>query len=1088
MTRPRSALDAALAVLLFVAAGVLAVRLVDRVLPARIGIGGKDRSALSRQTVEFLRGIGGQVTLTYFVSPRSAMPSPLKRLERDVRAILEAFERAAPDHVDARVVDPTLDPEAGPAYAARKRSAPLSLRTILGDEASQESIWSSLVIARDGSKDAHVHGIAPADLPYLEELIVRNLAAAASPMTPVVAVSSPKTGFSLLPRRIEAFASARVLSIDFDAEPRVPPEADVFFWVEPSRTTAVHRAEIERFLRSGRTAVVAGSAYAIDPVAPAGEGSPATYRARLAPCDWRTVLEPLGLEMRPLLLLDKSHDAIVWRRDDGSSVEVNAPFQMRVPAMQWDMRQLLGPPSGALLLSAASPIAIDPDRLRETGRSCSVIVTTSESARVMDLKASGEGEEGEFTDDAFAAAERVPKQPLVVLLSPDDPWRGQLLVASSASLFHDDLFERGGNANETFTRTLLRSFTEPSRLARTRVERPEPERIPPDLSSAARIAYRAFTIFFVPAAALILVVAAAWRRRTWAPRRRSVRFLAAAAAFPLVLAVLRLVPGGAAGGSAAALDLTRDAVNTPSPLTRSLLDRFGSGLEALCCMSDPIRVPASEKGVERRTVASLRALGIETRVVRPEDLPAAEREDLERAGIVPFSVERVEGDEAVLAPIYAGVLLRHGERSAAIPRIDARSVGHLEFLVAAAAKRIETGTAPRVGFLSDLPRLSPAEAHSDYQQKGYLAPIGSDVYSYAKDLLAGHGYDVAYVNPDAPEFPPDMDLLVWLQPRYPWRAYPQFVDYMASGGKAFVALQHYNVQQRQFAGRGFETVYWPQPQFHSFNDYLTHVGIRQIGDKVGNEPGEVLFDRSRGSLRIETQVNRSAFREHDAQEVARPFLIRAVGDSLSRSSVVTSRLGELLFIWGSRFEIDEKALEALGIEHEVLVSTSPATWSYKWSGGYIPGDAFEPPAEGLLGSQPLAVKLSGPFPRPAVTKSETGRDQLSAPPGPGDPSTKGELVLVGCSEMFKNEQLRSRGRNHDQLLLNAAAHLAHGPEMAEIQARQWEPERLEAQSPAARSSWRAVAIGLAPALLLLYAAVHRALRRRPVTTRKGNRS
>ena len=107
-----------------------------------------------------------------------------------------------------------------------------------------------------------------------------------------------------------------------------------------------------------------------------------------------------------------------------------------------------------------------------------------------------------------------------------------------------------------------------------------------------------------------------------------------------------------------------------------------------------------------------------------------------------------------------------------------------------------------------------------------------------------------------------MDLLLWLQPRNPQRAYPRFTEYLASGGRAIVALQHYNVQQRQWRGTGFKTVYWPQPQFHRFNEYLELIGVRQLGekraDKSGELPGEVLFDRQHSDLVLKTEVHRAA--------------------------------------------------------------------------------------------------------------------------------------------------------------------------------------------------------------------------------------
>lgn len=1104
--------ESCLAGALLIAAGVLALRLVDAIPATRTAIGGRDPAALAPDTRAFLERLEVQVLLTYFVSPSGAMPATHKRLEREVRAVLEAFQAAAPERVRVRVIDPTLDPQHGPAFAASKRAAPVALRTVEGDAAAQAPIWSSLVISREGAPDAHVHGIAPADAPYLEPLIITNLIASTRPLAPIVAVAGSTAGHGELPARIQHVRpGAQVVHVDFDAVPTIPPQTDLLFWIEPRRITPAHRAEIERFLRAGGNAVVAGSTHAIEPLPPAPDTAAGRYRTRPTGVEWQHLLEPLGLELMPLLLLDRLQDRVPWQRPDGSVVQVNAPFNLRIPAMHWNMKPLLGPPSGALLLAGANPIGINGTRLAATGRTAIEIVTTSPSARVLELSGSADdGELGVFTDAMMESALPVPKQPVLALLSARDPWQGQFLLVSSASLFRDVISRQGGNANDAFLRTLLRTFTEPARLARARVERATPALLPP-LGDTARIGWRAFVVGLVPMLAIIVALRVTRRARAPGVDRRAMtrssstslspspspsptpryeqrrgRRLARAAG--MVLALLALGAGlrvlALPGPRAAQLDLTRDAQNTPSPTTRAQLAQLaqhGADLRAECFFSAPAHVPATEKSVEREVLATLRALGVPAQVIRPEDLAPAARAALHESGIAPFAIERVEGDATVHAPIYAGVRLMSGEATTAIPRLDTRSVRHLEFLLAAAARRLATGGAPRIALLSDLPRLTPAEAHADFQQKGYTAPIGTDVYSAAKTLLGAYGYEVLYLHPDEPVLPPDLDALLWLQPRYPWRFLPQFVEHLARGGKALVALQHYNVQQRQFMGRGMETVYWPQPQFHGFNDYLRFLGLRQMGDKVGDVAGEVLFDRSRGLLRLETQVNRSAFREYDSQEVGRPFLIRTVAGSLSPSSVITARLGELMFIWGSRFTLDLEAIDALGLHHEVLVTTSPETWTYAWSGGFLTESAFVPPEDGsVLGRLPLALRLWGPFPRPSVRPSETGRVALGDPEAPTDPSVRSELILIGCSEMFKNEHLHAPGQDHDQLLLNAVAALAHGPELAAIQAHRRATPRFAPPTDEERTAWRLTVVALPTAMLLAYGALYRLLRRRPV--------
>jgi hypothetical protein len=371
-----------------------------------------------------------------------------------------------------------------------------------------------------------------------------------------------------------------------------------------------------------------------------------------------------------------------------------------------------------------------------------------------------------------------------------------------------------------------------------------------------------------------------------------------------------------------------------------------------------------------------------------------------------------------------------------------------------------------VAVISDIPRLSPAEALEDYQRQGLSAPQGVDVYSRAKALLAGYGYDVRHVSVREPDLPAAPDLVVWFQPRRDaGRLIEQVSAYLARGGRAFVALQHYNIQQRQYRGTGFETVYWPQPQFQDLERYLELFGVAQVR--------EVLMDRTRHQLRLDTQVNRSAVREYDPQQVALPFLIRAVPAHYDADSPLTAGLGDLLFVWGNRFALDQAALAAGDLRSRVLVTTSERSWSYAWQGGWLPPQvlADESRAEGR---QPLAVVLEGPLPE---ARLEQDGQTLAAQDAAGNPPAW--LCLVGSSEMFKNHRLHLPGFDHAQLLLNAAALATYGEDLARVQGRHPVSPGFAYLPPAAKARWRLVVVGLGPAAICgLGLALHWQRRRR----------
>ena len=609
------ALHAVVATLLLLLVAIQSSRIVNRHLDIVLNLGGRDVASLRPETRRYLAAIHGQVSLTYFVSSRTSMPSAMKGVEKAVRALLRALKAQNPDAVDYRVLDPDLDPETGVSYASSHRASPVKVRKVLQDAADEKAVWSSLVIAHERSADALIQGITPADLPHLEDLIVQHLKSMRQPSRPVVGIVSPPTGFRTFPELARQHARATVLSIDLERDVRIPAEVEVLFWLEPGSITQRHVEELRKFLDSGRTVVLAGSAYSVGFDA-ANPGGKINYRILLASCDWHALLRPFGLRMETQLLLDDAHESTASRLQDGSIRGVDAPFQLRVLPSQYNTKSFLGPNAGALLIGATSVLRPDSGLLAAAGRRAEVVATTSEFTSVMDFPA------GSFDDRSVAAARAVPKQAWMVLMKPEDPWKGELLVMGSSGLFRDEIIGQKGNANRVFLRTLLRTFTDGGRLARVRVPRSELEQLPA-LSLPARVAWRAIAVFLLP---LVLMVFAL-RLRSWVSvRGRSIRwvFLIVGGYVILVVCVLLLRRG--ANWALPNLDLTAERTNTPSPLTQELLSSYREELSVELLMTDRLYMPASMKTLEtdllghRRKIRRFQrgnfALGVSARFVR----------------------------------------------------------------------------------------------------------------------------------------------------------------------------------------------------------------------------------------------------------------------------------------------------------------------------------------------------------------------------------------------------------------------------------------------------------------------------------------
>jgi len=1013
---------------------------------------GASTASLSADTRAYLQRLDRPLTLTLFISPRDRMPSRLKSVEEEVVDLLEAMRRVEPGRIEFRVVDPTMGGAESIRYAASRRVSPLRVGDVESDEYGEAEVWSSLVLALEGFPEILIQGLENAHLPHLEGLVYQHLRALQHPVHPSFAVSAP-AGFAELPRVLSQHGP--VIEVDLERHAAIPMDVDLLVWIQPGVVTREHLQQLKNFVASGRSAVLAGTAYAVDYLEQ--DGGELAYRPSLEPSAWSDLLRPLGLRPVPDLLMDRNTGPAGIVTTRGESQDLDLPFHLRnLPAFR-DFRRFRSPARGGLSFAAASALEVDERRVRQAGLHAEVVATTTEHAWVHSL-ADGVLGPADLVPDLT-----VPKQNLMVLLTPEDPWSGQILVLASPSLFGDGTIGLPGYGHTVLLRDLVRTFCDRERLVRMRVDRSGPQRLS-DIGPLARSAWRGIVVFLVP---LCLVGIGLWRfgrlssglaRPRWLSLSR-IRSRGRGAALVL-LVIACLATGLLARMDRLAVDLTSDQVNTPSALTLRHLTDAGPDLRAELISSRRAAMPPALKHVEERVVGLFWRAGLEVDVVRPAQLSPGQLELLARRGLAPFEVRQVLRDTLMTTRVWSALRLHGHGRDAVVPRLDQNTVQHLDFLVSAALRRLQEGRSPVVSVISDLPRLSPAEALEDYQKKGLSAPQGTDVYGRAKELLSQYGYRIHHVNQRNPVLPPQSDAVLWFQPRRD--ATPLLLllsEYLARGGRAVVALQHYNIQQRQYRGSGFQTVYWPQPQFQDFDRYLQLVGLEQVR--------EVLMDRTRHHLQLDTQVNRTAVREYDPQEVALPFLIRSVAAQYSQGSPLTQNLGDLLFIWGNRFDWRAADLDAFALQP--LITTSAQSWAYAWQGGWLPPEALAAPQTGM-GPQPLALTLEGPFPPAEMSEDAEGHRSLVAREGDRG-ADRGWLCLVGSSEMFKNHRLHMPDFQHDQFLLNAVAGAALGPDLAALQSRHAQPRGFGFQSPATKAWWRTIVIAAGPLCVFLYGAV-----------------
>lgn len=1046
--RRRHILCVFIAFMLLLAIAAMVSNLVGR--SRGVDLSGTDPIVLKPATRTFLANIKGRVSLTYFVSSKDKVPANMKDVEPMMRKLLEALHDEAPQTIDISIIDPDLDDKNGAAYASRKAVAPVKLRKVRFDAASEQAVWSALDIACNDYPNAVIPFITMADLPYMQDLIVSNLKMMAQPAPAVIGVSAPEEGFTEIPKVLSTIPLTSAVRVDFEGTAVLPPVLDLFMWIAPRRIEERHLRELERFVDGGRSVVIAGSEHTVQCSQSVGSTS---CRVERSPYDFNALVGTFGLVARNEVVIDNPIP----------QPSATVPFPIHFPASLTDIRSLYGFTIGELHVSSVSALEPDPDLLSRSGFDAQTVATTSSETRLIsDVK-------GVFGQEALRRSFSVPKQPWVIRLTPKDPWRGGVLVVGTASVFSDQFLKSSENSNNLLLKAAAETFTSRDRLARLRIERRLPQPLPPS-SEGARLFWRVFIVGAVPLLLIIFGIGKEGARLrlprgvVWrAPAQRAV------AAFVLIVLISALIETS----PIAPLSLSASAPSKSDAFVASLLSRLPGPVQAELLISPQKLWPATLKDTERQIRTVLRGLSIPCRVVFPESLSREEQNALVEAGIEPFTIERVENDQTVRSSVWAALRIGTPSLSTSIPQIEPRMLQDLQFLVGAALTRLERAApGPVIGFVSDVPKLTGAQAFEEYTQMGYTPPEGSNPFGEVGRLLQRYGYQVRALNPKDPSFSGKLDLVVWLQPRAPVELLPRFADYMARGGKAFVALQQYKVKQRQYRGRGYDTVYWPEPQTHRFNEYLKLIGISQMGEKTDG-PAEVLMDRNQGRLALDTRVyQRSRYREMLKQEVVRPFLIRAVGGGLSRQSSMTARLGALLYIWGNRFTLDSSKLTELKLSVTTLAQTSSRPWKFMWDGGWIPEPALSAPSQEqyLDGPLPLALEVQGHFPTIIASAGDRHTPLKISESNPS--AAQGELILSASSEMFTDTNLYLNGYQHDRFLLNSVAALAYGSEMANLQARPAYPQSFPVQSRALTLSWRLMIVCGVPLILLVYGLWH----------------
>ncbi|MFO0980817.1 MAG: Gldg family protein [Planctomycetota bacterium] len=387
---------------------VFAVRVVRHHHATRIELGRLRITELSDLTRARLGSLRDKLFLTYFVSGRSEMPSHMRDVERRVGDLLAAMQRAAGGRLDYQIVHPADDPDLE-HYAAHRKAAPVRVRSVVRDGYSETTIWSAMTIAYGAHKPALLPSIGAEHLPYLQSLIVSHIEQMEHPRKPRYALAAPAhrvVGFEQL--KGELAARGELITVDLDQGAPFPDDVDLLFWLEPQHVAPSRLRELDWFLATGSTAVIAGSEQRAE-LADA-DGKP-TLTVQPTGYDAEALLQSIGLHPVRGLVLDKRCEELAT-----AGGKLPAPYLIRCIGYDQDFRPMLELAERLLLFPVPTPLALDAERLSERGYSAHVLATTSDGSSlqplpsgpvlVTDPQARGRPRGGEAAAHGVAAAER----------------------------------------------------------------------------------------------------------------------------------------------------------------------------------------------------------------------------------------------------------------------------------------------------------------------------------------------------------------------------------------------------------------------------------------------------------------------------------------------------------------------------------------------------------------------------------------------------------------------------------------------------------------------------------------------------------
>lgn len=529
-------------------------------------------------------------------------------------------------------------------------------------------------------------------------------------------------------------------------------------------------------------------------------------------------------------------------------------------------------------------------------------------------------------------------------------------------------------------------------------------------------------------------------------------------------------------------DLTESKIYTVSPAAKNILRKLKDAPVTIRYYVSPKeKMPAAMQAMEQDVRDLLSEFEVVSDRIKFEAIDPSSEVDmattLEQKGIVPFDARSIEKDAFNIKRIYSAIAVSYLDKpDEVIPRVVPQNMATLEYELLSRIFRMTMTEQPKVVI------MAPYDiAQQDPRMQQYMRQMGQDVpppekqdrFKQVAQILGQENYEAIRVEGTREDpIPADYDLLVVLSPRdLSDRQRYEINKALVSGKNVVMAAQNFSFDYQPQRGAGIRVM--PSQKRPGVNDLLGHYGISLSDD--------ILMDNNMEMLSVPTRQNIGGmFTATVETPVKLPIQIKITDQNMNEDVAITNRVGGLLYLWGSYFDIDNNKLAELGLEQQMLFESSSQTWTISSTGTPLSSADIDPKQNDIIGSKTLATMITGQFPNayeniaPPAWPGETESTASSSPES--IVQAPGKLLLYGCSEMF-SDQILGAGSNA-LLFLNSVDALVLGDDLISVRTKMITQRFISETSAATKIFWRFFVTILIPIILIIIGIARYAMRKK----------